>query len=124
MKKSKKDIIETPLSGSEGVEIKEIEPFDEAERESVVADLMEQILSSEFFKDTFEKLSQPITMLLPYEGKDTFFLYSPTLQSFKLIKAPTEAIVVEESNGKETMCIIHNVPYMVPDKYLKNVGYN
>ena len=124
MKKSKKDIIKTPLSGSEGVDIEEIDPFEEAEREIVVADLMEQILSSELFKDTFEKLSQPITMLLPYEGRDNFYLYSPTLQSFKLVKAPTEAIVIEESNGKETMCIIHNVPYMVPDKYLKNVGYN
>ena len=63
-------------------------------------------------------------MLLPYNGKDSFYLYSPTLQSFNYIKAPIEAVVIEESNGRETMCLIHNVPYMVPDKYLKDVGYN
>lgn len=124
MKKFKKHNIKNILSGSEGVEIDEIDPLDEEERERLVADLMDQILSSDLFQETFEQLSKPITMLLPYNGKNSFYLYSPTLQSFNYIKAPTEAVIIEESNGSETMCLIHNVPYMVPDKYLKDVGYN
>ncbi len=124
MKKFKKHNIKNILSGSEGVEIDEIDPHDEEERERIVADLMDQILSSDLFQETFEQLSKPITMLLPYNGKNSFYLYSPTLQSFNYIKAPTEAVIIEESNGSETMCLIHNVPYMVPDKYLKDVGYN
>jgi len=124
VKKFKKHNIKNILSGSEGVEIDEIDPHDEEERERIVADLMDQILSSDLFQETFEQLSKPITMLLPYNGKNSFYLYSPTLQSFNYIKAPTEAVIIEESNGSETMCLIHNVPYMVPDKYLKDVGYN
>ena len=124
MKKFKKYNIKNILSGSEGVELNEAKPFDEAERERAISELMDQILSSDLFQETFEKLSKTITMLLPYNGKDSFYLYSPTLQSFNYIKAPIEAVVIEESNGRETMCLIHNVPYMVPDKYLKDVGYN
>ncbi len=122
VKKSKKDIVKTPLSGSDSAPDEELT---EEERENMVDEIMSKIMDISFFQETFEKLAaQPITMLLPYEGNDTFYLFNPTLQSFKLIKAPTEAVVVGESNGRETLCLIHNVPYMVPDKYLKNVGYN
>ena len=122
MKKSKKDIVETSLSGSD---ITSGEELTEEERESMVEEIMTKLMDAPLFQETFEKLAaQPITMLLPYEGNDTFYLFNPTLQSFKLIKAPTEAVVIEESNGRETLCIIHNKTYMVPDKYLKNVGYN
>ncbi len=125
MKKSKKDIIEMPLSGSDSTAVSLEEELTGEERENMIENIMDQLLGSSFFQETFEKLaSQPITMLLPYEGRNVFYLYSPTLQCFKSIKAPTEAIVIEDSNGRETMCLIHNVPYMVPDKYLKNVGYN
>ena len=109
MKKLKKENIDMP---------------DPEERTKSVSEIMEDILGSGIFQETFESLCQPITMLLPHEGKESFYLYSPTQQSFRLIKAPTEAIVIEESNGRETMCLIHNIPFMVPDEYLKNVGYN
>ena len=125
MKKSKKDIIEPPVTGSESNELYSDEELTEEEREDMVAEIMTKLMDAPIFQETFKRLaSQPITMLLPYEGKDTFYLYNPTLQSFKLIKAPTEAVVMEESNGRETLCLIHNKTYMVPDKYLKNVGYN
>ena len=82
-------------------------------------------MDTAFFQDTFERLAaEPITMLIPIKEKDSFYLFSPQTQSFNLIKAPTEVVVMEESNGRETLCLIHNVPYMVPDAYLKNVGYN
>ena len=120
MKKSKKDIIEKPEDDTA-----ENEELDKAERESMIDAIMEHILSESVFKETFEKMAaQPITMLLPHKGRNSFYLYSPITQSFRFVKAPTEATVIEASNGKETMCLIHNVPYMVPDKYLKNVGYN
>jgi len=127
VKKSKKDNIEQKSDESKSVEIEEIDPFEELEkeeREKVIADLMDQILSSDIFHETFDKLSKPITMLLPFEGKNQFYFFSPTLQIFRMVRAPTEAIVIEESKGGETLCLIHDVPYMVPDKYLKNVGYN
>ena len=122
MKKLKKDIVETSLSGSD---ITSGEELTEEERESMVEEIMTKLMDAPLFQETFEKLAaQPITMLLPYKGNDTFYLFNPTLQNFKLIKAPTEAVVIEESNGRETLCLIHNKTYMVPDKYLKNVGYN
>ena len=86
---------------------------------------MEQLFDSQFLNNELEELALiPITMLLPQGDKERFFLFSPILNMYKYVVAPVEAIVVEESNGKETLCIIHNVPYLVPDKYLKNVGYN
>ena len=122
MGKLKKDTIETPLSGSASAEGEELT---EEERENMVEEIMSKIMDVPFFQETFEKLAeQPITMLLPFEGRDSFYLYNPTLQSFRMIKAPVEAFVIEESNGRETLCLIHNKTYMVPDKYLKNVGYN
>jgi hypothetical protein len=125
VKKSKKNIIETPISGSESNELFPDEELTDEERESMVEEIMEKLMNASFFQETFEKLAaQPITMLLPYEDRDSFYLFSPTTQSFRFIKAPTEAIVIEASNGRETLCLIHDVPYMVPDKYLKNVGYN
>jgi hypothetical protein len=124
VKKSKKDNTKDETIESKSVEIDEIDPLEETEREKVVADLMDQILSSDLFQETFERLSKPITMLLPHEGKNAFYFFSPTLQTFRLVRAPTEVTVIEESKGGETLCIIHNVPYLVPDKYLKNVGYN
>ena len=122
VKKSKKKIIKTTLSGSESISDEQLTDED---RRNIIEDAMFKIMDAPFFQETFEKLAaQPITMLLPYNGNNTFYLFNPTLQSFKLIKAPTEAVVIEESNGRETLCLIHNKTYMVPDKYLKNVGYN
>ena len=57
MKKFKKYNIKNILSGSEGVELNEAKPFDEAERERAISELMDQILSSDLFQETFEKLS-------------------------------------------------------------------
>jgi hypothetical protein len=125
VKKLKKDDIETPLSGSDSTELYADEELTEEERSNMVDEIMSRIMDVPFFQETFEKLAdKPITMLLPFEGRDSFYLYNPTLQSFKMIKAPVEAVVVEESNGRERLCLIHNKTYMVPDKYLKNVGYN
>lgn len=125
MKKSKKDIIETPTPESESNELYSEEELTEEERETMIEEIMTKIMDAPIFQKTFEKLAdQPITMLLPYKGEDTFYLYNPIVQSFSLIKAPIEAVVVEESNGRETLCLIHNKTYLVPDKYLKNVGYN
>jgi hypothetical protein len=124
VKKSKKDNIKTILSGSDPSKI-DVDMLDEKRTDNLIESLMDRIMSSEFFHDTFEKLAnQEITMLVPYEGRDTFYLFSPITQSFRMITAPTEAIVLEESRGDETLCLIHDVPYSVPNKYLKNVGYN
>lgn len=125
VKKYKKDDIQTAVTGSRAVEIDEINPFEEKEREQMIETLMNKIMDIDFFKETFEQLaSQPITMLTPYEGNNAFYLFSPTLQTHHMVRAPTEAVPIEESNGKETLCLIHNVPYLVPDEYLKTVGYN
>ena len=79
MKKSKKDIIETPVAGSESNELYADEDLTEEERESMVEVIMEKIMNASFFQETFEKLAaQPITMLLPYEGRDSFYLFSHT----------------------------------------------
>ena len=77
------------------------------------------------FEDELRDLgSKPITMLLPIGEKKTFFLFSPVLQAYRSVSAPIEAKVVEESNGQETLCIINNIMFLVPDDYLVNVGYN
>ena len=82
-------------------------------------------MESQLLTQELEELaSKPITMLLPQGDKKRFFLFSPVLNMYRDVGAPVEVTVMEESNGKETLCVINNVPYLVPDKYLKNVGYN
>jgi len=123
VKKFKKD--KKPLEEHESQSVDVDEELTQEEKEKMIEEIMDKLMNASVFQETFEKLAaQPITMLLPFEGKDSFYLFSPVTQSFRLIKAPTEATVIEESNGRETLCLIHNVAYLVPDKYLKNVGYN
>ena len=130
MKKSKKDNIKNVVTGSKSVEYDEhsitaTHEIETHESHALVESLMEQLFDSQFLNNELEELALiPITMLLPQGDKERFFLFSPILNMYKYVVTPVEAIVVEESNGKETLCIIHNVPYLVPDKYLKNVGYN
>ena len=91
--------------------------------------LLDQTSVSPTKSETFlEMVSLPCHFSLEESNiaseKNAFYFFSPTLQTFRLVRAPIEAIVIEESREGETLCMIHNVPYLVPDKYLKNVGYN
>ena len=125
VKKSKKETIKTVVTGSKGVEIEEINPSETPEASQLVEALMEKLMESQFLREELEEIaSKPITMLLPQGDKKRFFLFSPVLNMYRDVGAPIEVTVVEESNGKETLCIINNVPYLVPDHYLKEVGYN
>jgi hypothetical protein len=125
VKKFKKEGVKTFVSGSKTVEVKEVDFETEPETTELVEALMEKLMETQFFKNELEELaSKPITMLLPQGDKKRFFLFSPVLNIYRGVGAPVEANVIEESNGMETLCMINNVLYLVPDKYLKEVGYN
>ncbi len=125
MKKSQKDDINTSVSGSVDIDLNETNAFEESATQSLLDTLMQKIMDTQMFEDELRDLgSKPITMLLPIGEKKTFFLFSPVLQTYRSVNAPIEAKVVEESNGRETLCIINNIMFLVPDDYLVNVGYN
>ena len=124
MKKFKKNNIRNSISGSKGVDIEEIDPSS-AETDKLIETLMQTLMGSQMFEEELKALAdKPITMLLPQGDKKRFFLFSPVLNMYRDVGAPVEVTVMEESNGKETLCLINNVPYLVPNEYLKNVGYN
>jgi len=124
VKKSQKDKLETLLTGSISTETEDFLPTEE-ETNALIEGLMEKLLGSKWFEEELIEISKkPITMLLPQGQKKRFMLYSPVLGMYRDVGAPIEAIVIEESNGRETLCTINNVPYLVPDEYLVNVGYN
>ena len=56
------------------------------------------------------------------QASDLKWVEASARQVAKFAKGHT--IVVEKSNGRETLCLINNIPYMVPDKHLKEVGFN
>ena len=123
MKKSQKDI-QTPVTGSNSAEI-DNESDSKEGAESLLDVLMDRLMETQMFEDELVALSEkPITMLMPRGDKKRFFLFSPVLNIYRDVGSPTEAIIIEESNGKETLCIINNIPFLVPDEYLINVGYN
>ena len=125
MKKFQKDDINTSVSGSVDIDLNETNAFEESATQSLLDTLMQKIMDTQMFEDELRDLgSKPITMLLPIGEKKTFFLFSPVLQAYRSVSAPIEAKVVEESNGQETLCIINNIMFLVPDDYLVNVGYN
>jgi hypothetical protein len=125
VKKSQKDDINTSVSGSVDIDLNETNAFEESATQSLLDTLMQKIMDTQMFEDELRDLgSKPITMLLPIGEKKTFFLFSPVLQTYRSVNAPIEAKVVEESNGRETLCIINNIMFLVPDDYLVNVGYN
>ena len=124
MKKFKKNNIRNSISGSKGVDIEEIDASS-AETDKLIETLMQTLMGSQMFEEELKALAdKPITMLLPQGDKKRFFLFSPVLNMYRDVGAPVEVTVMEESNGKETLCLINNVPYLVPNEYLKNVGYN
>ena len=124
MKKYPTKDISMQVTGSSDIEEKAVSD-DLSVTNDLVETLMEKLLESSLIEEELIKIAdKPITMLLPIDEKKTFFLFSPALQSFRSVRAPVEAIIIEESNGRETLCIINNIPFMVPDAYLTNVGYN
>ena len=113
VKKFKKDNIKSPVTGSKAVEIEELNPSNDETTQKLVEVLMDKLMDTKLFEDE-----------LPQGDKKRFFLFSPALNMYRDVGSPVEATVIEESNGRQTLCIINNVPYLVPDEYLKNVGYN
>ena len=126
MKKSQKETIDTPVSGSVSYDKKEPTSLDlEGNNQNLLEALVEKLLASQWIEEELIQLAdKPITMLIPSNSSKRVFLFSPALGCYRDVAAPVEAMVIEESNGKETLCLINNIPYMVPDKYLKEVGFN
>ena len=126
MKKSLKGTINTPVTGSANLENTETINLDlEDNSQNLIETLVEKLLASQWIEEELIQLAdKPITMLIPNNGSKRVFLFSPALSCYRDVAAPVEAIVVEKSNGRETLCLINNIPYMVPDKHLKEVGFN
>ena len=125
MKKYQKETIDLIVTGSNTVDVEETMENKDINVEEEVARLMEKLLSNQVFEEELAALSKdPITMLMPVGEQKRFFLFSPVLNIYRGVSAPAEVTIMEESNGKETLGIIHNVVYLIPDRYLKEVGYN
>ena len=123
MKKYQKETLNLPITGSDISDVENTMKDVDVEKE--INNLMEKLLNTQLFEDELIELSKnPITMLLPIGDQKRFFLFSPVLNTYRSVSAPVEVIVMEKSNGKETLGLINNVVYLIPDHYLKDVGYN
>jgi len=125
VKKYQKDNIETQVSGSNSTIATDENNLTEESSQSLLDMLVEKLMATQVFEDELTEISKkPITMLMPQNNRKRFFLYSPVLNLFKDVGAPVEAIILEEYGETETLCMINNIVYVVPTKYLKDVGYN
>lgn len=124
MKKFQKDI-QSHVTGSESSNADEISDLDDAETNALLESLMQKLMDAQFFEEELISLAEkPITMLLPQGDRKRFYLFCPTLNMYRDVVAPVEAVVIDKTGEDETLCIINNVTYVVPNKYLTEVGYN
>ena len=124
MKKSQKDI-QSHVTGSESSNVDELSGLGDAETNELLESLMQKLMATQFFEDELISLAEkPITMLLPQGDRKRFYLFCPTLNMYRDVVAPVEAVVIDKMGEDESICVINNITYVVPNKYLTEVGYN
>jgi len=142
VKKSQTNIIDKVLTGSEEISdiennektslnsvdsmFKDIVDNKDINEEDAVSMLMEALLNTSMFEEELTKMAaSPIMMLMPEGENKQFYLFSPSLSTYRFVKAPVEVIPIDGiSDEAETLCLINNIVYSIPNKNIVDVGWN